>query len=311
VDRAHLETDPGVRAPSPAIDRAPARGAATRSTAFLREPLVHFLVLGALLFALAARGDDRDTDAGEIVVTAGQVEHLATVFAATWKRPPSAAELEELVQEHVREELACREALALGLERDDAIVRRRLRQKLEFVVNDLVARQEPDDAALAAFLRERPAAFAREAHTSFRHVYLSRERRGDALADDARALLAELRAGAAAPAEAGDPQLLPDELELASAGEIDALLGPGFAAALAALPTGEWSGPVESSYGLHLVHVFAREPGRMPELDEVRAEVEREWLAARRAEELARFYRGLAERYRIVIEPPPAAEAPQ
>jgi hypothetical protein len=277
--------------------------------ALLREPLLHFLVLGALLFALSARGAERGAAPGEIVVTAGQVEHLATVFAATWKRAPSPAELEELVAEHVREELACREALALGLERDDAIVRRRLRQKLEFVVDDLVAQQEPDDAALAAFLRERPAAFAREAHTSFRHVYLSRERRGDALAGDARALLAELRAGAVAPGEAGDPQLLPDELELASAGEIDALLGTGFAAALAALPIGEWSGPVESSYGQHLVRVFAREPGRMPELDEVRAEVEREWLAARRAEELARFYHGLAERYRIVIERPAATEA--
>jgi hypothetical protein len=284
--------------------------------ALLREPLLHFVLLGGLLFVLFELRAGPRAAPQAIVVSAGQLEHLAATFAGTWLRPPDAAELETLIQEHVREELACREALLLGLERDDTIVRRRLRQKLEFVVVDLAAQQRPSEADLSAYLEAHPDSFRDEPRVSFRHAYLSRERRGPTLESDGRALLArltELDAEPDANPDAdpgpnpdalGDPSLLSDEFEQIAASELDALFGAGFADALEELALDRWDGPVTSSYGLHIVKVAAREPGRMPELAEVRAEVELAWLAARRAQELEDFYEQRLARYDVRIERP-------
>lgn len=273
----------------------------------LREPLLHFLVLGGLLFLWSELRGEARADASRLVVSAGQIEHLATTFAATWQRPPTAEELALLVRDHVREELACREALLLGLEQDDTIVRRRLRQKLEFLVGDLAAQQAPSEAELAAFLAAHPDAFREPPTFTFRHVYLAEERHGEELEADARALLARLAAGED-PATLGDPSLLPAEFAAITAEELDALFGPGFAQALEGLALERFDGPVASSYGLHLVRLAAREPGRLPPLAEVRAEVEEEWLAERRAAELEEFYRRLEERQEIHVESPSAAE---
>lgn len=273
----------------------------------LREPLLHFLVLGGLLFLWSELRGETRADASRLVVSAGQIEHLATTFAATWQRPPTAEELALLVRDHVREELACREALALGLEQDDTIVRRRLRQKLEFLVGDLAAQQTPSEAELAAFLAAHPDAFREPPTFTFRHVYLAEERHAE-LEADARALLVRLAAGEE-PATLGDASLLPAEFEGVTAEELDALFGPGFAQALEGLALERFDGPVASSYGLHLVRLAAREPGRLPPLAEVRAEVEDEWLAERRAAELEEFYRRLEERQEIHVEYPSAPQA--
>jgi len=275
----------------------------------LREPLLHFLVLGGALFAFQALREGPGPSEDRIVVSAGQIEHLATVFARTWMRPPTAPELEGLVREHILEEAATREALSMGLDRDDTILRRRLRQKLEFLAEDLVSQGEPNEEDLAAFLRDHPDAFRREARLSFQQVYLSRDRRGEAVERDARALLERLSEDPADPADLGDPSLLPAEIEDASRGEVDRVFGEGFGAALETLALERWSGPIPSAYGLHLVRVRSREPARMPDLAEIRDAVKAEWIAERRRAALEDFYARVLSRYEVVVEWPEAPEA--
>ena len=137
----------------------------------LREPLLHFLVIGALLFGVFQLADADDEPApGEIVVSAGQIANLEAIFSRTWQRPPSAEELDGLVEDYIRDEVLYREAVAMGLDRDDAVIRRRMRQKMEFVA-DVMADVEPTDAELKTFVAEHSERFRREPHFSFSHVY--------------------------------------------------------------------------------------------------------------------------------------------
>jgi len=273
----------------------------------LREPLLHFVLLGALIFAVfAARGERGRSRPDRIVVGAGQIEHLADGFARTWQRPPTSAELDGLVDDYVREEIYYREAMVLGLERDDTVVRRRLRQKMEFLVEDATAGPPPSDADLEAYLSAHPDSFRVEPELTLRQVYVSRDRRGRGAEYDARALLARLTAAGPDVAidQLGDPLMLPDELTGASRGEVARVLGDDFAAALADLPIGRWTGPVESGFGLHLVLLRARTAERMPALDEVRDAVAREVQAANRKQMVERAYAALRARYEVVVERP-------
>ncbi len=291
------------------------RTSATVVKRLLRDPLLHFLLLGAALFLFSRwQGEANAAGEGPIVVSPARIESLAAGFARTWLRSPTRAELERLTADWVREEVAVREARAMGLEEGDTVVRRRLRQKLEFLAEGLAPAGEPADEELRAFLEEHEQEFRLEASYALRHVYVSRERRGDAAQADARALLIELeRTGPAADISAtGDALPLPEELEPTRAGEIAGLFGQGFADALAELEPGRWCGPLESAYGLHLVLVRERSEGRLPALEEVRAEVLREWEAARREELRDAFYARLLERHQVIVqwpEEPPAVPA--
>ena len=277
-----------------------------------REPLAHFLALGAGLFVLFGAVDDSgDSRPDRIVVSAAQVEMLAEAWMRTWQRPPTPRELEGLVQDHIREEVYYREALAMGLDRDDTIVRRRMRQKLEFLADDLTAAVEPTEEQLRDYLDEHADAYRFPNRVSLDHVYLNRDRRGEAASRDAERLLARLQA--AGPevdaAMLGDPLLLPREFELVTEDEVASRFGRRFSEAVAALPIGRWAGPVESGYGLHLVLVQERKAGEAPTLETVRDAVERDWRAARRAEATEAFYQGLRERYSVVVERPEVAGA--
>ena len=276
-------------------------------TALLREPLLHFLLLGAVVFAAYASLNPRTGQGHEaIVVSAAQIEHLALGFSRTWQRPPSDQELQGLIQDYVKEEVYYREALAMGLDRDDVVVRRRLRQKLEFVSEDVSALAEPTRDDLEAFLREQPARFRSQPRYSFHHVYLDPRRRGDDLAARARSLLARLQqTGREADVAAlGDRLLLESEFVGVSAQDIAAQFGEGFAKAVSTVEPNQWSGPFESAYGMHLVFVSERAQGRVPELDEVREVVRREWMNAQRDKATEAFYQKLLARYSISIEAP-------
>jgi len=280
----------------------------------LNEPLLHFLVPGALLFGgfgLLNRGDE--PQAGRIVVTQGKIENLQASFSRVWQRPASPAELDGLVQDYLREEVLAREAIALGLERDDTIIRRRLRQKMEFIANDLAAAAEPSEAELAEFLAKHPDRFRIEPRFTLRQVYLSADRRGDALKQDAERLLADLnRPGMEADFQTlGDATLLSPELADVPASDVTREFGEEFARQLTQLPAGRWVGPVFSAFGAHLVRVDERKPGRMPELPEVRAQVAREWADARRREDNERFFQNLLKRYAVTIERDEPVEAKQ
>jgi hypothetical protein len=268
----------------------------------LREPLLHFFVLGAGLFALFAWLRGPLVAAPErIHVEAARIEQLALGFARTWQRPPTQEELAGLVDEFVREEVLYREALALGLDRDDTIVRRRMRQKLEFLSEDVAPVADPDDAQLERHLAAHADAYRIEPQVALRQVFVSRDRRGDAAVADAQALLARLGADPNTEEE-GDASLLPTVLPLAPLGEVARAFGTAFAEEVAQLTPGRWSGPIESGFGLHLVFVEQRVEGRTPALDEVRDAVRNDWLSARRAEANEAFYRNLRERYEVTVD---------
>jgi hypothetical protein len=276
----------------------------------MREPLLHFLVAGAALFALwNVRGESVTTRDDRIVVAAATIDSLAGNWTRLWHRPPTTQELQGLIDEHIREEILYREALALGLDRDDTIIRRRLRQKLEFVSEDVAGQVEPTEPQLQEFLARTPDAFRVEPRYSFRHVFLSPGRRGAALDRDTARLLAALnRPGETERAEEeGDPFLLPFEFGASSTDEVVGLFGGEFAGALRMLESGAWHGPIRSSYGVHLVLVRERVPGRVPELGEVREAVRREWLAKARRDANEAFYQRLRRRYAVTIERPGVA----
>jgi hypothetical protein len=283
----------------------------------VREPLVHFLALGALLFVLSYWRGSGASGSDRIVITPGQIDAMAASFARTWQRPPTEPELKGLVDDHVREEMATREAVAIGLDRDDTIIRRRLRQKLEFVAADSVDSLPPTDAELQTWLTEHPDAFRTEGEVAFRQVYLNPERRGASLDADARRLLAQL--SAAGPdvdvTALGDSLMLPREVARSTRSEVVRQFGDEFGDAIMKTTQGRWEGPVTSGYGLHLVLVRERTEGRMPMLAEVRPLVEREFMNARRTRELASMYERMLRRYRVTVEnrteePQTAAAAP-
>ena len=279
----------------------------------LREPLLHFLLLGAGLFiAYGLMSKPGRSDApGKIVVTVGQVETLAAGFARTWQRPPTDKELAGLVRDRVREEVYYREAIALGLDKDDTVIRRRLRQKMEFVSDDIAAQAEPTDADLSAYLQAHADTFRVEQRFTFRQVYLNPDKHRANLAGDVAQLLAQLKqSGDKADVSAlGDAFLLEYDFTALPAGEVAKVFGETFAAKLSGLQPGQWQGPVESGYGVHLVKVSERSEGRLPALADVRAVVRREWDNARRLEANEKFFQELLKRYVVTIEQPrPAAD---
>ena len=278
--------------------------ASTRLRGWLREPLVHFLLLGALLFALFNwLGGDTGPMSNRITVAQAQVEQLAAAFGKTWQRPPTEAELKGLVDEYVREEIAYREAVAMGLDRDDTIIRRRMRQKLEFLVEDAAGATPATDAELQAYLDAHPDAFRVEPQASFRQVFIEATR-GDDAQGRAQALLQRLAAmGPDADLDGlGDSIMLESDVSLGRESDIARLFGDEFAARVVTLEPGSWQGPIQSGYGLHLVLVRERVEGRMPSLEEVRPMVERELLGQRRREQLAAMYDELLQKYSVTFE---------
>jgi hypothetical protein len=275
--------------------------------AFIREPLVHFLVLGAGVFGLFAFvGDRSEIEPDEIVVGAGQIERLSQAWRKTRMRPPTQRELEGLIRDYVKEEIYYREAVALGLDQDNAVIRRHLRQKMEFLSEDIAAHTEPDDETLRAYLDANPDKFRTDPQITFQHIYFSRDTRGDLASADARRALATLSGDEADDeiAALGDPLPLPHSVELYSLREVANLFGREFAAQLTNLETGQWLGPIPSGFGQHLVIVDERVEAVLPQLDDVRAAVVREWREEQRQSVNQVFYETLRTRYNVVIERP-------
>jgi hypothetical protein len=269
---------------------------------WLREPLVHFLAIGALIFLFFFWWGD---GSGSIVITSGQIDSMAAGFTRTWQRPPSEEELKGLVDDYVREEIAAREAMAAGLDRDDTIIRRRLRQKLEFLTEDSIDMSPPSEAELQAWLDEHPESFRREPELAFRQVYVSEDDRGAAAEAEARRILARLQGTDPAVKidTMGDRLMVPQEVERSTRSDVARQFGEEFADAIVLLDLGRWHGPIRSGYGLHIVLVRERQEGHTPALADVRPMVERELLADRRARELNAMYERLLDRYRVRIEP--------
>jgi len=271
---------------------------------WLKEPLIHFLILGGLIFLaydwFAGKGSAPD----EIIISRGQQENLLNTFSRTWQRPPTPQEFQGLLKDYIRQEIAYRESQSMGLDQDDIVIRRRLRQKLELLAEDIASLSVPSEEELQAYLDENTEGFMVEPRLSLRQIYFSRDRRGAAAEQDAITLLQ--RIGTDGPEgnfeEFGDPLPLPPELSNLREGEIARLFGTVFTDGLKGLETGRWSGPVESGFGLHVVFIEDRLEGRVPDLGEVRDAVQRELLSQRRRDAVDGLYERLAENYSIEIE---------
>lgn len=271
----------------------------------LREPLVHFAVIGGLLFLAFGRSGEATRGSAQIVVGRADVDRIAAGFRSTWARAPSSSELQGAINDFVREEVLYRTGLGLGLDRDDTIVRRRIRQKMEFFFEDTIP--PPTEAELRAFFDANADKFREEPRLALRQIFFS-ERRPDPAAD-ARAVLARLGEGDPTAEAAGDPLLLPAEFGLLPLARIRAQYGDSFVAAARDLEPGRWAGPLKSAYGWHLVRVTAHEPAWLPTYETVRGVVQREWYAARRASVVDEQYRKLLSRFRVRVEGAEAAAA--
>ena len=275
----------------------------------MREPLAHFLLLGAAIFVAYSLVSKGAGDApGKIVITQGQIASMVEAFTLTWQRPPTSDEVRGLVRDRVREEIYYREAMALGLDKDDTIIRRRLRQKMEFVTDDVGARAPPTDDELNAYLQMHPDKFRKEQKFTFRQVYLDPKKHGENLVRDTAQLLAKLHQAAAEAdfAALGDPFLLDNNFTGVRVSDVANQFVEKFATILMGLPLGEWQGPVESAYGVHLILVSDRTKGDAPVLADVREAVQREWNNATRLKANEISYGELLKRYTVTIEQPAA-----
>lgn len=275
---------------------------------WLRDPLLHFLAIGALLFAVYSRLGGGERPAGEVVLGSAEIEALAAGWERQWRRPPTTPELERLVEEEVRRELLYREALRLGLDRDDDVVRRRLIEKMEFIGAELAgsaAPAEPAEAELERFFEANRDRYREAARVSFSHVFFDPALRGAAAEADARRALADLLGEAEPPPRApelGDPFPLQTDYPDKTREQIARHFGAPFADAVLALPEQGWAGPLESTYGVHLVYRGERREGRRLELAEVRDRLAADWAEEGRRLASERLIAELRERYPVVVD---------
>jgi hypothetical protein len=278
----------------------------------LREPLVHFLAFALIVFGayhvLAPSADGGRT--GRIVVTTGKIEQMAVRFAQVWQRPPTPQELKVLIDEQVKEEIYVREALALGLDKDDTVIRRRLQQKMELLSDAGADALSPTDTDLEAYLKSHPETFAVDPAISFQQVFLNPQRQGAAIDQTAANILENLRANPEIDASTlGDPSLLPADMPLTGLKSISHVFGSEFADAIGTAKAGAWTGPIASGFGLHIVRVSERQQGRVPALGDVRDAVIREWSNDKRKELENDQLTALLKRYEVTVETVPAAGA--
>jgi parvulin-like peptidyl-prolyl isomerase len=278
-----------------------------RLQSLLREPLLHFFILGAALFALLVKiSPTGEQERGKIVVTAGQIDRLAEVWRRTWLREPTAAELEQMIDDFITEEIYYREALALGLDENDTVIRRRLKQKMEFLADDLSPVASPNEEALQALLAESADAYLLPARYSLVQIYFSVDRRGDAAARDAIALRERLNGKETVATDAfGDPISLPRDLTDTGADDVARLFGREFVEQIDDCPVQEWCGPIGSGFGLHLVWIDARTQARPPEFEEIENRLRQDWEIRERDRRRQALIDAMRQRYQITVEPYP------
>ena len=274
---------------------------------WLREPLLHFLLIGAVgfgLYGIADSGPPAGVASKEIRLSAEELGQLAMLYQGQWRRPPTPRDLQLMVENKVQQEVLYREALAMGLDKDDEIVKRRMAQKMQFLAEDVAAAREPSADELNAWFDKNSAKFAQPSRLSLRHLYFSPDRRGAAARDDAAKALAALAGEPQATKLAGtlaDPFMLQDYYRERASDYLGKEFGPSFALAVAKLEPGSWQGPIESGFGWHLVFVDAMTPQRIPDYDEIEAEVRTAWVEDQREQTKSRLYKTMRARYEVVL----------
>jgi peptidyl-prolyl cis-trans isomerase C len=273
-----------------------------------REPLLHFLLIGAALFViyhwLNPTAANSDTSR-RIELTNDDIRQLEISWTAQWQRPPTPEETRNLVEDKVRQEILYREGLALGLDRGDTIVKRRLAQKMEFLTDDVSALRDPSLDELKKWYAKNGSQFSLPSRITFRHLYFSSDKRGAQARDAAASALAKLADNPGATIDLrslGDSFMFQDDYGDRTADQVANVFGRKFADELFKLKPGAWDGPVESGLGWHLVWVESITPGRTPEFEEVEiSEIKSQWLAAQRAASKRELFATMRARYEIVL----------
>jgi peptidyl-prolyl cis-trans isomerase C len=271
-----------------------------------REPLLHFLLIGLVLFVVYDRlhpAAESKAASNRIVLTSDDFEQLGVTWLAQGRAPPTPAEMKSLIELRVREEVLYREALALGLDKDDTIVKRRLAQKMEFLAEGAAIESSPSPDTLRAWFRDNAQRFLLPPRVSFRHLYFSPDKRGEHAHEAAASAMVQLsgKPGDWKDAEAlGDPFMDRDYYGDRSAEDMAKLFGSNFAREIAGLKTGQWQGPVESGYGWHLVFIDTSVVARVPDFEEIEPEIRAEWIEDQRAEAKRKTYELMRARYQVV-----------
>jgi parvulin-like peptidyl-prolyl cis-trans isomerase-like protein len=273
---------------------------------WLKEPFLHFLVGGGVLFAAYAwlnpSAPDGISGRRQVRIGPGEVRWLTDTWVRQWHREPTPAELRVLASSLLKEELLSREARELRLDEHDTIVRRRLAQKLEFLLQDTAGIAEPTEDELRRLYDATPEVYRTEPRVSFEQVYFSRGRRTNATKDAADALVTLVNVPSADTGPIGDPLLVEAEFREADRQTVASVFGPEFAAAVFALRPGAWHGPLESGFGAHLVRVSSTDPGRRRAFAEVRPQVRDRWREQKQRENESRFFDQLMSKYDVVID---------
>jgi len=283
---------------------------------WLREPLLQFLLIGLVLFgayALLNKTSNPVESSKQINLTLDDLKQLDLSFAARWQRPPTEQEFAGLVESKIREEVLYREALALGLDKDDQIVKRRMAQKMEFLAEDVTNAHEPTTQELKSWFSKNTKQFSQPGRVTFRHLYFSPDRRGQHAREDAEQALKKLNGQPAdwpGAKDLADPFMFQDYYGDRAPEQLIKEFGPNFAQAVFQLQPGSWQGPIESGYGWHLIWIDSITTGRIPEFEEVEPDVKSAWMAAQRAAYWDKSYAEMRKKYVVVLPQPPENPAP-
>lgn len=269
---------------------------------WLKEPLLHFLMIGAAIFVVfSVANKEKTTDSvNKIVVSSTEIKRLSGSWSKRRNRPPTEFELQRLIDSHIKEEVYYREALSLGLDQNDTIIRRRLMQKMEFLSNDLAELTQPDEAELNKYFAANQEKYKFPALISFTHIYFSMDKREAKALADSKRVLAELDAPRAP--ELGDGFMMEYDFVRNTPSEVTRIFGPGFTKQLFTSETNTWQGPIASGYGFHLVRISEKIDARVPELASVIEKVRTDFMFEQRQKTNKEIYDKFKERYEIVIE---------
>ena len=297
------------------LDEQPPKGGTPSSffsvvKRWLREPLLHFVLIGLVLFAAYTyiNGGRSGTESPrQIVLSLDALQTMTAYFQSQWRRPPTAQEFQALVEDKIKEEVLYREGLVMGLDKDDTIVKRRMAQKVQFLAEDVASAHEPSTAELKAWFEKNTDKFALPSRYSFRHIYFSPDKRGKNAHEDAAQALARIARqpeDSALITQVADRFMFQDYYGDRTPSAIAKEFGPQFAVAIEKLKPGSWQGPIESGYGWHLVFVDTVIPGRIPAFDEVESDVKTAWLNDQKAQAWQKAYQTMRAKYTVLLPGP-------
>ncbi len=278
---------------------------------WLREPLLHFLLIGLVLFGLYAyidRGRSGTPSPSQIVLSLDELATMETYFESQWHRPPTPQEFQAMAEDKIKEEVLYREGLVMGLDKGDTIVKRRMAQKVQFLAEDIATAHEPPTTELKAWFEKNTDKFALPSRYSFRHVYFSPDKRATNTRDDAAQALARIAGqpeNSTLSTSVADRFMFQDYYSDRTPSAIAKEFGPQFAVALEKVQPGSWQGPIESGFGWHLVFVNSVIPGRLPAFEEVESEVKTAWLGEQKAQAREKAYQSLRSKYTVLLPAPP------